>query len=133
MASVLNTVDAVIGDVRTLLLDKVRPYRYEDSELIVALNTALMEGRRLRPDLYVTRWGNEVPQYGTVSGEEFCIEPQFRLAFVFGVCAHALLRDDEDVQDERANGFLSRFHTMLIGIVPRPMTAGTPKGQQKQG
>lgn len=131
--SPLNTVQSLIDDVRTLLLDKTQPYRYTDPELIVALNTALLEGRRLRADLYVTRFGNEVPFYGQISGEQFCIEPQFRLAFVFGVCAHALLRDDEDVQDVRANDFLSRFNDILVGVRQAPVQGGTPNAKQKQG
>jgi hypothetical protein len=131
MQSPLNTVSSLIADVRTLLLDKVQPYRYTDPELLTALNTALMEARRLRADLFVTRWGNDVPFYGAISGEQFCVEPQFRLGFVFGVCAHALLRDDEDVQDARANGFLSKFHDILIGVVPGPIAGGTPAAKQK--
>lgn len=131
--SPLNTVASLIADVRVLLLDKVQPYRYTDPELLVALNTALLEGRRLRADLYVTRWGNDVPFYNAVSGEQFCIEAQFRLGFVYGVCAHALLRDDEDVQDARANGFLARFHDVLIGVQLAPITGGTPAAKQKQG
>lgn len=129
--SPLNTVTSLIADVRTLLLDKVQPYRYEDTELLTALNTALLEARRLRADLFVVRFGNEVPFYGAVSGEQFCVEPQFRLGFVFGVAAHALLRDDEDVQDQRANGFLTRFHDILIGVTPSPITGGTPQAKQK--
>lgn len=130
--SPLNTVASLIADVRTLILDERQPYRYTDTQLLTALNTALLEGRRLRADLYVTRYGNTVPFYDAVSGEQFCIEPQFRLGFVYGVAAHALLRDDEDVQDVRANGFLSRFHDILIGVVPGPITGGTPQAKQKQ-
>lgn len=130
--SPLNTVQSVIDDVRTLLLDKLQPYRYTDPELLLALNTALLEARRLRADLFVTRWGNEVPYYGAISGEPFCLEPQFRLGFVFGVCAHALLRDDEDVQDQRANTFLSRFHDILVGVTMGPISGGTPN-PKKQG
>lgn len=124
--SALNTVDSLISDARTLLLDKVRPYRYEDPELIVALNTSLLEARRLRADLFVTRYGNEVPFYGAVTSEPFCIEPQFRLAFVFGVCGHALARDQEDVQDARANTFRDIFHDLLVGVRPGRIAGGTP-------
>jgi hypothetical protein len=131
LQSPLNTVESLITDVRTLLLDRVQPFRYEDGELLTALNTALLEARRIRADLFVTRWGNSVPFYGAVSGEDFCIEPQFRLGFVYGVAAHALLRDDEDVQDSRANGFLTRFHDILIGVRTSPITGGTPSAPQK--
>lgn len=124
--SALNTVESLISDARTLLLDKVRPFRYEDAELLVALNTSLLEARRLRADLFVTRYGNEVPFYGAVSGEAFCIEPQFRLAFVFGICGHALTRDQEDVQDNRANTFRNVFHDLLVGVRPGAIVGGTP-------
>jgi len=131
--SPLNTVQSLIDDVRTLLLDKTQPYRYTDPELIVALNTSLLDARRLRADLFVTRFGNEVPFYGQISGEQFCVEPQFRLAFVFGVAAQALLRDDEDVQDTRANDFLARFNDVLVGVKQGSVQGGTPNAKQKQG
>ncbi len=131
-SNTLNTVESIVADVRVMLLDKVRPYRYEDVEVLTGLNTALLEARRLRPDLFVTRYHNEVPSYQEVTGEPFCIEPQFRLAFVFGATAHALMRDDEDIQDERANSFLAKFHDLLVGVRPSPLRGGTP-GPQKAG
>ena len=131
MQAPLNSVKSLIDDVRTLLLDQRQPYRYTDIELLSALNTALLEGRRVRADLYVTRFGNQVPYYNAVTGDAFCIEPQFRLAFVFGTAAQALLRDDEDVQDERANDFMARFHDILIGIAAKPVSGGTPNAPKK--
>jgi hypothetical protein len=130
--SALNTVESVIADARVLLLDQRRPYRYTDDELLVALNTALLEARRVRADLFVTRYGNSVPTYLAITSEPFCIEAQFRLAFVYGVVAHALARDDEDVQDVRANSFLAKFTAVLLGQALPPVTGGTPgpKGQQ---
>ena len=131
----LNSVAAIIADVRTLLLDQVQPYRYADVELLTALNTALLEARRLRADLFVTRYGNAVPYYGAVSGEPFCVEAQFRLGFVFGTAAQALLRDDEDVQDSRANTFMGHFREILTGVKPlrMPPNAGTPSGPAPSG
>lgn len=131
--SPLNTVQSLINDVRVLLLDNVFPYRYSDDELMVGLNTALLEARRLRADLFVTRWGNNVPYYAKPTGEPFCVEPQFRLAFVYGTAAHALLRDDEDVQDVRSAGFLTRFHDILSGTVfMKPVSGGTPNAKARQ-
>jgi hypothetical protein len=122
----LNTVQSVIDDVRTLLLDKVAPYRYTDDELITALNTALLDGKRYRADLYLTRWGNRVPWYTAPTSEPFCIEDQFRLAFVFATAAHAMLRDSEDVPDQRATSFQNRFQDILTGAQLRPIVGGTP-------
>ena len=57
----LETVEDYIEDTRTLLLDRMEPYRYNDPSLLVAFNTALLEGRRLRADLFVHKYGNDVP------------------------------------------------------------------------
>jgi hypothetical protein len=49
----LETVADYVDDARVLLLDQVQPYRYDDTSLLTALNVALLEGRRLRADLFV--------------------------------------------------------------------------------
>lgn len=129
----LHTVQGYVTGVRSLLLDKIKPYRYSDTAILVGLNLALLEGRRLRPDLFLCRYGNEVPQYEAVSGELVPVEQQFRLAFEYGIAAHVLLRDEEDIQDDRANNFLEKFHDILVGVRPSPMSpkAGTPTPKQK--
>lgn len=131
--TILNTVSDYVADVRTIILDKVAPYRYPDDTVVEALNIALLEGRRLRADLFVCRYGNNVPFFTAVTDEPVPIEPQFRLAFVYGIAAHVLLRDEEDVQDSRANTFLDRFHDMLIGVRPSPIVGGTPTPQKVKG
>jgi hypothetical protein len=122
----LCTVSGYVKDVRVILLDTIQPYRYSDPEILVGLNTALLEARRLRADFFVTRWGNDVPQFEAVDGQDVPIEPQFRMGFVYGIAAHTLLRDDEDVQDNRANSFLDKFHDILVGVRPAPIQGGTP-------
>lgn len=133
MALTLSTVQGYVKDVRALLLDKIKPYRYSDTALLAGLNLALLEGRRVRADLFVCRYGNDVPSYEEVSGEEVPIEPQFRLAFVYGIAAHTLLRDEEDVQDARANAFQEMFHSILLGSRPAPIQGGTPQAKAKEG
>ena len=49
----LNTVADYINDARTLLQDMIPEYRYDDPSLLRALNVALLETRRIRPDLFV--------------------------------------------------------------------------------
>lgn len=129
----LATVKEYIEDARTLLLDRIEPYRYSDTSLLVALNLALLEGRRLRADLFVYKNALRVPKYTAVSGDEVPIEDQFRLAFVYGLCAHALIRDQEDVQDARSTIFMQTFHAILTGVTLPPMGGGTPNqgGQQR--
>ena len=127
MAFNLQSVKDYIEDARTLLLDRIAPYRYSDISLIVAFNLALLDGRRLRPDLFVYKWGNRVPSYDAVTGQEVPIEPQFRKAFVYGLVAHALLRDQEDVQDARSSLFMDTMESILMGTRRPPIAnAGTP-------
>jgi hypothetical protein len=120
MALALSTVQDYIGDVRTLLQDVIAPYRYADAELIVALNVTILNTRRLRPDLFLndgtTTFLDNIPQFTAVNSDAVPIEPGFRLALVHGICGHALERDQEDVQDQRASAFLQLYREQLLGL-----------------
>lgn len=122
----LETVADYIEDARTLLLDVISPYRYDDASLLVALNVSLLEGRRLRPDLFVFSCGNKVPAFFTVDASVVPVEEQFRLAFLHGLVGHALERDQEDVQDTRSQAFLLYMSNLLIGkrIISPPAPGG---------
>jgi len=127
----LETVSDYLTDARTLLQDTIQPYRYDDPSLLVAFNTTILEGRRLRPDLFVFNHGHDkVPSFNSNDSEEFNMEPPFRLAFVFGTVAHALMRDQEDIEDSRASTFMAAFTSMLIGsgasMIVAPPGRGTP-------
>lgn len=118
MSTALATITDYINDGRTLLQDTIEPFRYQDSELVVAMNVALLEGRRLRSDLFVytRKYGQSgVQSFQNNDGTQLFMEEPFRLAFLFGMCAHAILRDQEDIQDERAGIFMSFFNTILTG------------------
>lgn len=131
---VLDTVADYLSDTRTLLQDTVQPFRYDDVSLLVGFNTTLLEGRRLRPDLFVYSHGSEkMPAFAANNSTAVDIEYPFRLAFVFGTVAHALMRDQEDISDARASAFMNAFTSMLIGtgaaaIVAPPGKAPGPPG-----
>jgi hypothetical protein len=125
----LETVSDYIQDARTLLLDRIAPYRYDDVSLLVAFNLALLEGRRVRPDLFIFKYGNHVPSYSAVDGQKVHIEPQFRKAFVYLMGSHALARDQEDIQDARSNAFMAVGMGILTGIGGAAMAGGTPQGK----
>lgn len=114
--SALDTVADYITDARTLLQDTISPYRYDDPSLLVAFNVTLLETRRVRADLFVFREHDRVPSYDDVNTKPVHMEPPFRLALVYGTVAHALARDQEDVQDQRSASFMRVFYTMLLGI-----------------
>ena len=125
MSTALDTIDDYIDDARTLLQDKVSPYRYDDASLVIAMNVTLLEARRLRADLFLYTKAC-VGQKGVQSlqakdGTKVEMEEPFRLALLHGMVAHALVRDQEDIQDARAAAFMSTFNTMLVGkAVPAP-------------
>ena len=130
----LLTVTDIITDARTLLLDTIGPNRYTDTELLVGLNTALLEIRRVRADLFLGKYKGHVPKFNANGGETIHIEPQFRLAIVYGTLAHALMRDDEDVQDARSNAFEGKMIRLLVGSPMQIATisGGTPGPQNAQ-
>lgn len=127
-STTLEIIDDYITDGRDLLQDTISPYRYSDSSLITAMNVTLLEGRRLRPDLFVynRRSDGRVQHLQKVDGTKVEIEEQFRLAFLHGMVAHALERDQEDIQDERAATFMAIFNGILLGRGAMP--AAKPGG-----
>lgn len=115
----LEVVSDYMTDARTLLQDTISPYRYLDAELLVALNVTLLEARRLRPDLFLgdgtTTTLADVGSFSVVDGTAVDIEQGFRLAVLFGVVGHAILRDQEDIQDARSKVFMDMFASILSG------------------
>lgn len=124
-----TTLERVVDyytDARVLLLDQIAPYRYDDPSLITALNVTLLEARRVRPDLFV--YCGDVQTYSTAditSNTVVPLEMQFRLAILHGMVGHAIERDQEDIQDQRATTFLSVMSNILIGKgIPKPSPEG---------
>jgi hypothetical protein len=131
----LNTVADYIADARVLLQDKIEPYRYEDPSLLTALNLALLEARRLRPDLFVFNlmvYG-QVQAFKVIDATSVELEPPFRLAILHGLCGHALERDQEDYQDTRASAFLGLFNQGLVGHGIGPVGGGSPPTGKRSG
>lgn len=131
----LGTVASYIADVRTLLQDKVVPYRYDDPSLLVALNLTLLEARRLRSDLFVFNLAvrGQTQAFQAVDDTYVEMEPQFRLAILHGICGHALERDQEDYEDQRATAFLGMFTTGLVGHGIGPVSGGSPPTGKRSG
>lgn len=107
----LDTVDSVVAAARTELQDTRTPYRYSDADLISYLNMAMLEARRLRPDLFLGR----MLTYSTLStGQPLNFEPMFRPSLVYYVSGRAYLRDDEATTDSRAAVLLNKFVAQLL-------------------
>lgn len=113
----LLTVQDYLTQARVLLMDKIEPYRYETPELIEALNMAIVEARRLRPDLFTTYFRSDLPDYGpTDLNEEVPVDPMYRKSFLYYIVGHAQLRDEENTQDSRASALLNKFVAQLTSL-----------------
>lgn len=113
----LLTVQDYVDQARILLLDQVSPYRFPDADVVEALNMAVMEARRLRPDLFTTFFRSDLPDYAVTDlDDEVPVDPMYRKAFLYYVVGHCHLRDEENTQDNRAAGFLNKFVAQLTSL-----------------
>lgn len=113
----LDTVQDYLDRARTLLLDEVEPYRYSTDDLVEALNMAILEARRLRPELLSSFYRTSLPDFTTGAlGASVPIDSMYRVAFVYYMVGHAQLRDEENTQDQRASAFLNKFVAMMTTL-----------------
>lgn len=126
----LTAVD-IIGQTRHILQDRQEPYRYAEDDLITALNYAMTEVRRLRPDAFAGAFTTTTaPQFHDPTGgdpmdgsipttDPWPIDEMFIAPVTEYVAAHAELRDDEFVdgaaspESGRAQLFYQRFVARL--------------------
>lgn len=109
----LETVDKYVSLARTLLQDTVSPYRYPDSDLTVALSLSLLEAKKLRPDLFINK---TIPTFTVNDTTVVDIDELYRVPLVYYMLGHVQLRDDEEVQDQRAAAFFALFNNKLLAV-----------------
>lgn len=122
----LATVNDYLTDARVQLQDQVSPFRYDDTSLLTCLNVALLETSRVRPDLFAFHYCDVVPQFAKADATTVRLDQKFRLGVLYFLCAHAMTRDQEDIQDERASEFTNYFDSIMLGLRKTPLAA---KGQ----
>ena len=103
----LDVVGDYVTEARRLLQDEYEPFRYGEDDFIAALNLALLEARRYRPDLFIGKLG-AVPAYVSVT-QAVAFSPIYRPAVLDYVVGYVGVRDAEASQDQRASGFLQMF------------------------
>ena len=115
--SALSTVGDFVTTARSLLQDTATPYRYATSELVFGLNAAMLEARRLRPDLFAF---SPAAAHAFFTDADLAvavpIEPAYRMAYLFYLCGFVQIRDDEATQDSRAAAFITRFTAQLLSM-----------------
>lgn len=109
------TIADVLTEARNILSDTREPYRYTDARLILALNQAFAETKRLRPDLFISV-NFVLPSY-TVSdtAQAFPIDEMYFPTVVDYVVGRQAFADDEFTLDGRAAAFFQKWQGNLIG------------------
>lgn len=108
----LTTVTDYLTRVRGLLQDTTSPYRYADTDLVDALNAAVTESKRIRPDMWFSY--TTLPSYSaTNEGATVAVDQMYGHAFCLFMVGMMQLRDQEDTQDPRAMAFLEQFQKAL--------------------
>lgn len=113
----LATVQDYITAARTLLQDEVVPYRYKDIELAESLGFALLDARKMRPDLFletsglVAGIGRATPLDTTIA-----FEPMYQRSLVYAITGYAFLRDEEEASQAQAAGFMNHFVVSLLTV-----------------
>jgi hypothetical protein len=114
----LDTVGQYLEEARRLLQDEDIPYRYEDDDLVDAMNIGMLEARRLRADLFLPLF--EIPWFtptGTIDmAAPVTMDPMYRSALVYYIVGRAQLRDDESTTDQRASALLTKFVGQMLTI-----------------
>jgi len=115
----LVTVADYIRDARILLQDTVSEYRYADSDLVEALNIAIREAVRLRPDLFfkLLRTGGGLPTYSSsTTSTTVAVDQRYQSSMLYYIVGWVQLRDDENTQDSRSAVLLNKFASQFLTI-----------------
>jgi len=110
----LETVTEYVSFIRELLQDENNsPYRYSDASIIRALSIAIPEAKKLRPDLFI---GVTTPTFTVNDTTVVPMDEMYRLALAYFCVGMMQLRDDEEVQDQRAAAFMQLATAKLTQV-----------------
>lgn len=111
-----RTIKDVLRRARHILQDVEEPRRYSDALLLQHFDSAVLEARRVRPDLFTARL-TATPDYSDVDLETaaFPLPDQFLPPFVAYVAGMADMAEEEYVSEGRAQALLGRFAAQLGG------------------
>ena len=109
----METTQDYINASRIMLQDtKAGAYRYSDDMFKLALDLSFDEAYRIRPDLFV-----KVATPTVLASALTYVLPiprGYQAAFLYFMCGHVQLSDQEDTTDTRASAFLAKFTAKLL-------------------
>lgn len=129
-----HPVSDYVAAVRSLLQDKISPFRYTDDDVVGALNNCMAEISRIRPDMFLDlKYQNPlitgdirdgVPQlYQAVASgqslgmdETVAIPSNYYMAVQWHMTGFLQLYDVADTQDQRGASFIERAKSMFLSI-----------------
>ncbi len=113
-----RTYSQVIERTRRILQDEdAANYRYSDQSLVDATNDAILEVRRVRPDLFLSSDFTPTDvDIGAVAATELPIEDMYFQSLVYLTSGYQMLRDDEFSLDSRAVNLLNKGVSQLLVV-----------------
>ena len=114
----MATFQNVMDDARVLLNDEITALnpdpRYTEAQLMSYARSALIEARRVRPDLFLSYLTTSFAAY--TASSTIPISDDYLLPLVDYVVHRAELRDDEFAVDGRSATLYQKFKSGLLGI-----------------
>lgn len=126
MAQTYALVSEYLATARSLLQDLVAPYRYADADIVSALNIAVSEMQRLRPDIFLdlkyqrplTKGdiGDGIPgaYLSTDTNILVPVPTKYVTAIYWFITGWLQMYDVADTQDQRAQGFMAKFQQHIL-------------------
>lgn len=144
MPQLYSTVGAYVYSTRVRLQDMIYPYRYSDNSVVAALNSALFDVQRLRPDIFLDLKYQRPLKKGDIGdgsisnfyslndvvyqpppnqylpdptqGSYVSIPSKFSEPIIWYMAGQLQLFDVNDATDQRAQAFLQKFQTELLSV-----------------
>jgi hypothetical protein len=122
------TVEEYIDAVRFLLQDMIEPYRYPDDKVVDALNMAMFEISRVRPDIFLDlkyqrplRKGDindGIPSwFSSASPNDIVpIPSKYIMPVRWYMEGWLQTTDVTDTTDQRAQAFITKFQMQLMQV-----------------
>lgn len=129
-----HPVSDYMASARSLLQDMVAPDRYADTDIVNALNNAMAELSRIRPDIFLDlkyqnpllqgdiRDGTPQLYQAVASGQSLgpaevvAIPSAYYMPVIWHMVGFLQLYDVTDTQDQRGAGFMERAKNMFTTI-----------------
>lgn len=111
-----RTYSQVIERARRILQDEdAANYRYDDASLLDSVNDAILEVRRVRPDLFISISFTPVDvSSGQEAAAQLPIDDMYFQSLVYLTSGYQMLRDDEFSLDSRAVNLLNKWTAQLL-------------------